>query len=550
MRAPAEHILQKQDSAAELSRRFSDFLAKLDIVIAEFPKYKDHKPSAGVSLDDVLGFVPRYFERVTRGSDFVTQQENRYHALQHILTVLYKTGLAFQEKLYNKDDHLENKVALMAFLGQNEEAIKTITDYFAASTTIGLIQADVGPLMRSLAGFKRRITPTENFINAFKALMEHAGNRSSKMVLMLTAVDNESQHTLNIAEQVALKLICERFKAVAKLADIIVAFRIFSTNQPEKSAEQMLEATRAEQLEQEGHFEIIKMQFIGDKLSRGLSAELTNDELKQISEAVAALKKAKPDVCALRDFYNILDLNSLFSLLLTIRDWETGKIDSTKALHAIISEFIATLDAKLSRGQSLALDNHPLSTAEFTTLAYQIHSWMKNELSDEDLNRSILILRQQNIAYKAIQEMSQIKAAPEPPAASISILANLATKDSAEGDQAPGESPEEDADEQEYEYEYVEVEVSDNEVEATPQEPTVIAEPSLGRIAIVKLSTVLSAMKMSDWRELPPPPQVPAIAKQEIVANAEESSGNEGTEEEDVSWEYVYEEISGSSSPN
>lgn len=542
MRAPAEHALQKQDSAAELSKRFSDFLAKLNIVITEFPKYKEHQPSEGVSLDDVLGFVPRYFEKFTRGSDFVSQQENRYHALQHILTVLFETGTAFKNKLYNHDDHLENKVALMAFLGQNNEAIKIITDYFSASTTIGLIQADVGPLMRSLAGFKRRITPTDSFISAFKALMEHAGNRSSKMVLMLTAVDNESQHKLNATEQAALKLICERFKAVAKISDLIVAFRIFSTNQPEKSTEQMLGEMRAEQLEQEGNFEIAKMQFIENKIKHGLSPELTSAELGQITEAISALKKESPAVCTLRDFYNILDLNSLFPLLQTIRNWETGKIDSTKALHAIISEFIATLDAKLSRGQTTALDNHPITTAEFTTLADQIHSWMKNEMSDDDLNRNILILRQKNVAYKAIQEMSQIKAVQDLPFTNLSVLAIQPINNSVEEDQVEEESYEEDEDEQEYEYEYVEVEVDDNEAETAPQEPTVVADPMLDR-PIVKLSHVLSTMKMSDWRELPPPPPplvIPAAKQQ-----------NEDTEEEEVSWEYVEVELSssGSNSP-
>ena len=383
--------MQKQDTAAELAKRFGAFLDQLDIVVKALPVYLKHDPSKVATRHDFLGFVPRLSHRMKNGEAGRVSEENQYNGLCKLLRAFQSNGKALKALFYKNEDQLTDKISVMRDLSHNDKAITIIIDYFGASAALGLIQKDIQDLMASLVDAKR-IDPSDEFMKAFSTLMMMATARSSKLSLMLNAVDGEVQGQLSAEEQAQFDHICERFDAVAKLSDLVVGFTAFTRKPVKKSAEALAAERRAEQLAIEA----------------------------------GALPEESREVRALRDFYTTFDLKFLAHFVSYIKGWENGEQDGASVLFSTIRTFISIRDREFFIDHLPNYVHAEVTTEEFNVLARAIHAWKKDEIKESELLELIAPLRQRNADLRDAARLVNDKGAESPRKPKIdSSLENL-----------------------------------------------------------------------------------------------------------------------------
>jgi hypothetical protein len=351
-------ILGKPDPASELALRFNQFLAQLDTVVALIPQYKEHE-FFKMDFDNVRYF----FSRMTENNATRFRKKNRYLGMVALLSNFQACGQEIKTLLYPHEVDLSEKIAVMQSLTVNAAAIDTIINYFAASTVLGLTQRDIEPLLKSMEG--QRIHTNDAFNKAFQNFMGTATNRCSKMVLMLDAVSKHANQALPEDKKQQFEKIKQRFDALAKIADLVVAFDAFTCHPVERSEQALRNEAIAVQLALES----------------------------------GAKPEEKHDILALRNFYNHFDLSHLFPLLQAIKAWETGVENSASNLQACIKQFIITHEAQFSN--FIAKQNADVTTFELETIAETIHSWKKGMTDDATLIEMLNILKNRNTVFKA-----------------------------------------------------------------------------------------------------------------------------------------------------
>ncbi len=371
--------MQKQDTAAELATRFDTFLKQLDSVIEALPAYLKHDPSKVATKHDLLGFFPRLAHRMKHGEAGRVAEKYQYDGLCKLLKTFQTSGHALKAVFYKNEDQLSDKMSVMRAISQNDEAITTIINYFGASAALGLIQNDIQALMESLIETKR-IDPSNKFMDAFKTLMMLATGRSSKLSLMLKAVDGEVKGQLSADQQAQFDRICERFDAVAKLSDLIVGFAAFTLKPVKKSTEALAAERRAELL--------------------AIEAGAQPEESREVR--------------ALRDFYSTFDLKLLAPFVSHIKSWENGEEEGAGVLFSAIRTFISIRDREFFIEHLPNYVHAEVTTEEFSVLAKAIHAWKNDEIKVDNLLNLIAPLRQRDADLRDAARLVNDKGAESP----------------------------------------------------------------------------------------------------------------------------------------
>lgn len=347
----------QKDRAAELVTRFDAFLTKLATVIELLPVYLKFDPKK-LDLHNLTGFIQRHKHRHKHGETGRVKEEIKYDELCQLLKNLHKHGMALKAEFYSEEGELGEKVIAMQEMSKDNRVISLIMAYFAASTTLGLIQNDIKPLLTSL-GESVRIAPSTEFLKEFKALMELATNRSSKISMMLGAVDHEAEGQL--------VQIRARIDELAKVSDLIVGLNIFTANPVKKSEEQLARERIAQQL----------------------------------AEEAGAKPEESPEVRVIRDFYLNFDLMLLPPFIDHIRMWEEGEKDSLKFLTNNISTFFGFHDRDFMSTEPKFV-HAEITSAEFAELVQGLRAFKENK-QEEPLKAILFQVKEKNTKHQQKQ---------------------------------------------------------------------------------------------------------------------------------------------------
>ncbi|MDQ2994052.1 MAG: hypothetical protein M3R00_03770 [Pseudomonadota bacterium] len=331
----------KKDTTLTLRHQFEGFLYKLKAVIDTYPQYEvfDYSKN-GITRNDVLGAPMRWLNRAWYGEVGRLKEEHQYRDLLNLLKDFHAKGVLFKSALYDSYQTLEDKMSVLVSLSQNVAAVHVLLDYFAASTTIRLIQQDIAPLMRSLAACKR-IVPSEEFITAFKELMQVAADRSTTVIDMLSAIDLETDGMLTEDDSKNFEQIRQRFAGLAKISNLATAFVFVESGEKQQSPEM----------------------------------------------------KVEQEIAALREFHKTFDLKLLAPFLLSIKAWKSGTAGSTAIIVTAIHSFIAMNDRATLKSGGLERKVYEITTDEWKDLAQTIDYWRMDRLSEDTMMGSIAVLR-------------------------------------------------------------------------------------------------------------------------------------------------------------
>ncbi len=360
------------DSVTQLRKRLEEFLAQLKTVNELFPEYLGFNFSKKPSWHDVLGSPTRTWQKVWHGQDAATRDKLQYIQLKDIFNRLYVLGNEIHQTLPEREDDTNEQLEKILALKNEAKTVDIFQDYFAVSASIGLIQHTIKPLLSSLA-FCVRIQPSKEFVQAFQTLIGLANTRSSKVKLMLTEIDQQSQSKLE-GLNADLKEITQRFDMLAKMSDLMATFAIFSRNKPVKTQEQL--------------------------------------EREAIAKNLAIESGAKPDerheIIAIREFISQFGFRLLIPLLQNFKNWEDGHEEALSVLHSSLKILIRIKDN--GPVSSKAFDIQP---SEYEKLGDAIHAFMAGSLSEAELETALADMRKITIAKQPTKMDALIQAVIE-----------------------------------------------------------------------------------------------------------------------------------------